>query len=364
MDFLDKLVLPQSLEHITLLHFLSVIALILFIPYISMVLGGMIVSLYYKHKGTSKNDSQLKQFAKEIIALVTVNKSAGLALGIAPLVVLLVGFTQVYHSLSYTPVKFFLYAFITVSAALILINTYRYSFVFKDILWSVGESEDANLNGGVAADIRRFSPRISQLNDWTGKWGLVLLCLGTYFFVAGLTHAINVIDGNISKTLLGSFLSITIISRWVYFVAVSIALTASVILFSYFYWDGGKKEIAINYAESLKKQMLWLLFITLLALPVFLLLNTILLPSSSLSLFVFAGIFIALVLVFLLYQLVYNMIKENNLRYIHLPFLLLLFAVIALVLAEQTAITNTSNKNTLIQANAFNEANAATTSAK
>ena len=357
MDFLNRLVLPQSLEHITLLHFLSVIALMVFIPYISMVLGGIMVSLYYKRKGANTNDEQHKQFAKEIIALVTVNKSAGLALGILPLIILLISFTQVYHLLNYTPVKFFLLASVMVTAALVLINTYRYSFVFKDILSSVGESTGDTLNGNVASDIRQFSPRISQLNDWTGKWGLGLLCVGTYFFVAGLTHAINAVDGNISKSLLGSFLSITIISRWLYFMAASISLTAAVILFYYFYWDGGKKDISKEYAESLKKQMLWLLFIALLALPFFILVNTVLLPASSLSLSVFAGLFVALLLIFLLYQLIYNMIKENHLKYVHIPFIFLLLAVVALVLAEQTAIANTSLKNTLIQANNYDTLN-------
>jgi cytochrome c len=364
MDILDKLVLPQSLEHITLLHFLSVVALIVFIPYISMVLGGMIVSLYYKRKGTVKNDAQHTQFAKEVIALVTVNKSAGLALGIVPLVILLISFTQVYHLLNYTPVKFFLLAFVTVGIALILINVYRYSFVFKDILSSVEDTAGDNINGNVAADIRQFSPRISQLNDWTGKWGLGLLCVGTYFFVAGLTHAINAVDGDISKSLLGSLLSITIISRWLYFIAASISLTASVILFYYFYWDGGKKDVPKDYTESLKKQMLWLLFIALLALPFFILVNTVLLPASSLSLFVFAGLFLALLFIFLLYQLIYNMIKENHLKYVHIPFIFLLLAVIALALAEQTAIANTSLKNTLIQADNYNTLNSESTPTK
>jgi cytochrome c len=361
MDFLDKLVLSQSLEHITLLHFLSVVALILFIPYISMVLGGMAVSLYYKRKGTVENNEQHKQFAKEIAALVTVNKSTGLFLGVAPVVILLFSFAQVYHLLDYTPVKFFLLAFVFISVALILINVYRYSFVFKDILTSVNAG---TVTGDVAEDIEQFSPRISKLNDWTGKWGLALLCIGTYFFVAGITYAINVVDGHISKSLIGSLLSITIISRWLYFAALSISLTASVILFYYFYWDGGNKAVSKEYAESMKTKMLYLLFISLLALPVFLLINTILLPASSLSLFVFAGIFIALLFVFLLYQLIYQMITNNHLKYVHLPFVFLLFAVIALVLAEQTAIANTSRKNTLIQASAYIEANAVAGSTK
>ena len=42
MEFLNNFVLPQSAEHIELLHYMLLIVLFLFIPFISIVFGGII----------------------------------------------------------------------------------------------------------------------------------------------------------------------------------------------------------------------------------------------------------------------------------------------------------------------------------
>ena len=96
MDFLDKLVLPQSLEHITLLHFLTVVVMMLFIPFISIIFGGTIISLYYKRKSVQLKSAWHAQFAREVIELTTVNKSAGVGLGIAPVLMLVMTFSQLF----------------------------------------------------------------------------------------------------------------------------------------------------------------------------------------------------------------------------------------------------------------------------
>ncbi len=51
MEFLDKLVLPQSAEHIQLLHYLLTMILFLFLPFIGAIFGGSALSLYYRRKG-------------------------------------------------------------------------------------------------------------------------------------------------------------------------------------------------------------------------------------------------------------------------------------------------------------------------
>ena len=50
MDFLDKLVLPQSAEHIELLHYMLILILALFVPFISIIFGGTFASIHYGKK--------------------------------------------------------------------------------------------------------------------------------------------------------------------------------------------------------------------------------------------------------------------------------------------------------------------------
>ena len=78
MDFLDKLVIPQSAEHIQLLHYLLMLILFLFIPFIGAVFGSAILSLYYKAKGLKESNSIYLKFSKDVIETLTINKSIGI----------------------------------------------------------------------------------------------------------------------------------------------------------------------------------------------------------------------------------------------------------------------------------------------
>ena len=84
MEFLEKFVIPQSAEHLHLLHYLVMLVMFLFIPFISMILGGTFLSLFYRNKGIKENNSSLLRFAKEIIEIVTVNKGLGVYLVLSP----------------------------------------------------------------------------------------------------------------------------------------------------------------------------------------------------------------------------------------------------------------------------------------
>jgi len=50
MEFLDKLILPQSAEHIELLHYMLILILVLFVPFISILFGGTFASIYFGKK--------------------------------------------------------------------------------------------------------------------------------------------------------------------------------------------------------------------------------------------------------------------------------------------------------------------------
>ena len=85
MDFLDKLVLPQSAEHIELLHYMLILVLALFVPFISIIFGGTFASIHYGKKFRKTKSLYYKKFSKDIIEYVTVNNGVGVILGLVPL---------------------------------------------------------------------------------------------------------------------------------------------------------------------------------------------------------------------------------------------------------------------------------------
>ncbi len=77
MEFLKDIALPQSAEHIQLLHYMLILILFLFIPFISAVFGGTALSVFYKKKEKIDLDENCRKFSQDIIELVTVNKNVG-----------------------------------------------------------------------------------------------------------------------------------------------------------------------------------------------------------------------------------------------------------------------------------------------
>ena len=97
MDFLDNIALPQSAEHIQLLHYLLILVLFLFISFIGLVFGGTILSVRYKRKSEKSGDEKYFHFAKDIMEIVTISKSIGFILGIAPLITIILIYSQLLH---------------------------------------------------------------------------------------------------------------------------------------------------------------------------------------------------------------------------------------------------------------------------
>ena len=113
MDFLETIALPQSAEHIELLHYLLIVLLFIFIPFISMIFSGTWLSIYFKKKERIELDDNYKKIAKDLIELVTVNKNVGLIFGLMPLLTVVIIFSQLLQasessSLIYLGVSFIL----------------------------------------------------------------------------------------------------------------------------------------------------------------------------------------------------------------------------------------------------------------
>ncbi len=106
MEFLNNFILPQSSEHIELLHYMLLIVLFLFIPFISMVFGGIILSVYYHRKGEKCNDKFYIRFAKEISEITTINKSVGFILGVAPIFTSILIYSQLLHNSEITNLNY------------------------------------------------------------------------------------------------------------------------------------------------------------------------------------------------------------------------------------------------------------------
>jgi hypothetical protein len=139
MEFLKDIALPQSAEHIQLLHYMLILILFLFIPFISAVFGGTVISVFYKKKEKIDLDEYCRRFSKDIIELVTINKNVGFILGLVPLLTAILIFSQLFQTSENSNLIYLGISFILFVIAFNFVYDYRNSFKYLG---------DVDLNSG------------------------------------------------------------------------------------------------------------------------------------------------------------------------------------------------------------------------
>lgn len=343
MELLDKLVLPQSSEHIQLLHFLLMLVLFLFIPFLGAVLGGTFFSIYLERAGRKgKNDNSIR-LAKDIIEIVTINKSMGVILGVVPPLAAVLILAQLLHKSGLASVELTIYSFVLIGIGIIFIYAYRYSVTFSHLFEQVNTSGDKN----VYTEINYFKESTKRLRSKSGKYGFIILLLGMWVFISALSLAAYPLKWSVENYLSVIF-SWEVILRLLQFVSVSLAITGAAVLFSFFYWEGGKKEIDEDYKKFVGKFAIKIALIGALLQPVFLALNLFTLPAAALSGSVFGFSVVALILLLLAYNYLYAMIKKLEFNYSGHVFFILLFALVSLIIKDQLAMSNATKPHSLM----------------
>ncbi len=317
-----------------------------------MVFGGTFLSLFYRHKGHKENNKTYLLFSKDIIEVVTISKSIGIILGIVPLLTAVLIFSQLLHLGNTTAVVYLSVSFLLVIAALTLIYTYRYSTKFSSIFNSLNEIKVKD--SSVMNEIAKLKESSTRVSHSSGIYGLILLFLSIWFFTSGVTIA--TFPKEWSE---GSFLSILfswqVLVRLVFFLIMAFAFTGGTVLFRYFYWEGGKKDLNDDYREFVRKTAVVHTLYPLLALPLFLAFILYSLPDAALSGSVFGYSSLALLLMFLTYNLLYSMIKNANVNHTGILYMTLIAIIMSLIIKDQLAIDNVTAEQSVILNNKYEE---------
>ena len=352
MEFLEKFVIPQSSEHIQLLHYLAMLIFFLFVPFISTVLGGAFLSLLFRNKGMKANDKNYLNFSKEVIETVTVNKSLGVILGIVPLLTAVLIYAQLLHLGNTTAVVYLFVSFLLATAGLILIYAFRYSTKFTNLFSSLDEIKHNDPE--VMNEITELRNASRNVSTKTGIYGLAFLILSVWFFTSGVTIA--AFPKEWSE---GNFLSIlfswAVIIRFLFFLIMAFAFTGGTILFHYFYWEGGKKNLNEDYKEFIRKTSVKLTLYSSLALPLLLAVILFSLPDAAVSGAVFGYSTLALLLMFLSYNLLYSMLKNENAKYSGVLYLSLILIIMSVIIKDQLAVDNATEKQAVILSSKYEE---------
>ena len=345
MNFLDNLVLPQSADHIELLHYVLMMVLFLYIPFISVLLGGTVLSLWYRWKGLNESNPMYIRFAIDIIETLTINKSIGVILGIVPTFIFVLIFAQLLHNTETPALVYIIIAFLCSLIAIILVYTYKYSVSFAKLFDSLKNAvpEDEHTN----VLLKNYRDGSRRIGTRSGRFGIIFLLLALYFIVAAIsvTTYSSGEDG-----IFQNLFAVKTILRFIQFLAAAVTITGGAIFFAYFSWDGGKKINDETHRAFIKKNALYLTFAGALLLPVLLCIDIIILPETVLSGAVFTYGILALFLLFIVYHFLYSMIRNSDLKFSGAIFYLVLVSILALIVKDQLAMGNALKPNAVILA--------------
>jgi hypothetical protein len=326
MNFLDNLVLPQSSEHIELLHYILMMLMFLFVPFISILFGGSVLSVYFRRRGLNENNPLFIRFSYDLIETITINKSIGIIIGIVPLLTSILIYAQLFHSSETYSLSYLVFSFIFNAIGIILIYTYRYSVVLTGMFESIKEFIPENDKKGEL--IRNYREGSRSIGNRSGYYGILFLFIALFLFVAGVSNSIF------------APLSFEVLIRFFQFLAAAFAVTGGAIFFMFFYWDGGKNIEDDNYRSLVKKIAINITFSCALIQPVFLTFDIFVLPFSALSVAVFTYGVIAILLIFVSYHLLYSMIRNRDLKMSAPVFYVLIFSMFSVVVKDKIAMSN------------------------
>lgn len=361
MDLLDQTVLPQSSHHMLLLKYLLVLANILFVPYVSILFGSLSYSLFFRRKAEKTGENIYKKFSKDLIDLITFNKSIAFALGVVPLMSSAFGYAQLLHGSGLNVPEFLFLSLLFLIITIFLIYTYKYTFHLKDIFRYAAEKRDSSENETeLKEEIATYSDKTGRLHIRSGFYGLIFLIVAVYLFVGSIQLAIDTERWESGNNLFGLIFSYSAFIDFLQFIVGSFAITSVLLIYRFF---RPNTEVVIgddNYRSLIKSFSLRSGLIATICLPVLLVLSVIARPINTLSYDFFIIATVAIILLLLASVLLYMMLKESiavsreaGVKFSSSLIFLLIIVFTTLIIKDQFAFDTSTKMQTEILAKGF-----------
>ena len=132
MNFISSLINTPTKEHLLLNHYIIIVLTLLFLTYIGILFGSVLLSLIYFNRSRSEENPFFLRLSKDLVNTFIGNKSTGIVLGIIPSFVLLIAFSQILFGASILISQYLLYVFLFTTISIILAHLYKNSLEAED----------------------------------------------------------------------------------------------------------------------------------------------------------------------------------------------------------------------------------------
>lgn len=348
MNF-DQLAIPPSANHVLLLKYILTISMLLFLPYLGMILGASTLSVYFKRKYFSTGNKVYSFFSKDVLEKLTFSKHALIGLGIIPLLSILFCYAQLLAGAGADALTYILYGVDIFILAFIFIYVYRNAYLHGRIITSVENVVSGNneINSKKEMeDFRALGTELETKAKSSGFWGIILLFIAAYVFISGTSFASEPYKWKDAKNILEILFSWNTIFGYLYLLSASGAITGSAILFYFFKWQGGLKEMSDEYSQYAKNFGIILTLVSSITLPLLLFFSFIFVPQEALSISVFIYYILLLAAILVLCNLLYMMFKNSDISFATAVFFLVFIIFGFNILKDQLALGNALKEQT------------------
>jgi len=347
MEFLDKAILPQSAHHMVLIKYLIVVAFVLLIPYLSLLLGNLTYSLYFRKRAIKENNEDLYKLSEDLIEMITFNKGVAFALGIVPMLSSMFGFAQL---LSQTNASVHGYLFISLLFlfnALLLIYSYKNGFLFK-----VKVSEESSNLTDIEKNRIVKQERAVKIFGKSGKYGITLLLISIYLFCGAVQLSFDTERwesvGNIGEMVF----SFNALVSFAQFIISAFLITSAMILYRYFRTNSEVSNYSDEFKSYIRDFVLLRGLLASILLLLFIVLSVMMRSKLSLSYGLFGYSVFALCLILIVSILFYLMLKESHTKYNSSLIFLVIVVVFVLIIRDQYSFdVSTKKQFTILAAN-------------
>jgi cytochrome c len=349
MEFLDKAILPQSAHHMVLIKYLIVVAFVLLIPYLSLLLGNLSYSLYFRKRAIRENNENFYKLSEDLIEMVTFNKGVAFALGVVPMLSSMFGFAQLLNQTNASVHGYLFISLLFLFNALLLIYSYKNGFLFK--INSNEEIKADKTDHNETEKIRKAKQqRAIKIFGKSGKYGITLLLISIYIFCGAIQLSFDTERwesvGNIGEMVF----SFNALIGFAQFIISAFLITSAMILYRYFRTNSEDSNYSDEFKSYIRDFVLLRGLLASILLLLFVVLSVMLRSKLSLSYGVFGYSVFALCLILIVSILFYVMIKESNAKYHSSVIYLIILTVFVLIIRDQYSFDVSTKKQYAILA--------------
>lgn len=340
MNFLENIALPQSFQHIELLSYLILLTLVILLPYLGILFGSTILSIMFNRKGrVYKNNTYIK-FSKDLIDLITINKSSAVALGLLPILSVAFILAQLMQGSGSDISGDMIFSLLLLLSAIISIYTFKGSFKLSSVdkLCSSSRWNDESLK----EDFDFYQKTNSKIVLLSGLFGFVLLSSSIYIFIAAFNFASNSASWGSKISMSELLFAPESIISFISFASLSLAITAVVVLYKLFKPGSENAKINTDYSKYVKKFSLNTAIIFTIAQPILYAVSLMSIPKVALSNSLFLISMLVIFFLFVLTIMFYYMIKESHLKYRGNALFIMLILFLLISIKEQVAFDTSS----------------------